>query len=60
MSEEFLRNMKVIYGGRKKIIKVGDRYAVFLTSALNKVWEYLRERGLKVNIYIVVETETGK
>jgi len=57
MSEEFLRSMKVIYGGRKKIVKAGDRYVVFLTSALNRVWEYLRESGLRVNIYIVVEPE---
>ena len=58
MSEEFLKNMKLIYAWKKKIIRSGDRYLIYLSQALNEVWKYLHDKGVKVSVYLVVDEKS--
>ena len=57
MSEEFLKNMKIVPAGRRSIVKLGDRYAVYLPMNLNEIWEYLHSKRRRVNVYLIVDNE---
>ena len=54
MSEESLKNMRVIPAGRS-IVKLGDRYAIYLPISLNNAWKYLHNRKTKVSVYIIID-----
>jgi len=57
VSEEFLKNLRVIPGGSRKIVRMGNRYLVYLTTALNGIWSYLHKQGRKVEVYIVIKED---
>ena len=53
MSSEFLSRLPVIPAGKRKIVKIGDRYLIYLPTNLNEVWEYLHRSGKKVSVFLV-------
>jgi len=59
MSEELIMMMKAIPAGRRKIVKSGDRYMIWLPINLNHIWEALRKRDAKVDVYLVIVKESG-
>ncbi len=43
----------LIPAGCRKIVRLGeDRYLVYLPRSLNYVWEELRQRSIRVRVYI--------
>ena len=55
MNEELLKMMNVVPGGRRHIVRMGDRYIVYLPVNLNSIWEYIHEQGRKVEVYIILK-----
>jgi hypothetical protein len=46
----------LIPAGTRKIVRLGeDRYLVYLPRSLNHVWEELKERGVRVRVYIELD-----
>jgi len=45
---------QVIMLPRKEVVKMGNRYIIYLPVEYNMLWEELKHRGKKVRVYIEV------
>ncbi len=45
----------IIPAGSRTIVRLGkDRYLIYLPRSLNYVWEELKERNIKIRVYIEI------
>jgi len=57
MITELILNMKIIPAGLRKISKGGDRYKIRLPMNLNYIWEELHKKGVKVKVYLEIDSQ---
>jgi len=48
---------QVIMLPRKEIVKMGNRYIIYLPVEYNMLWEELKHRGKKVRVYLEIIDE---
>jgi len=57
MSEEFIKLMRVIPAGKRKVSKRGDNYLIYLPRNQSHIWKALNEKEVKVEVYLVIPKE---
>lgn len=58
MRAEFLR-MGLMYLGRRKVLRSGNRYVLSLPSRMADLWEELASKGVEVEVYVRVAEGKG-
>jgi hypothetical protein len=45
----------VIFIPPRQLVRLGNRWIIYLPVDMNEVWESIKHRGLKVKAYLIVE-----
>jgi len=53
--DEFRVIPQVIYVPKREIVKLGDRWIIYLPRDMGELWEAIKREGRKVKVYLVVE-----
>ena len=48
---------QTLYLGKRGIVKEYNRYKIYLPKMYNDLWEELRDKNVKIKVYIVVDSE---
>jgi hypothetical protein len=54
MASPTIRATRTIPIMRRRIIKAGNRYFVYLPTELNDIWRYLHDNRIEVNLVIEI------
>jgi len=50
--EGFLKDVRVMPVGVRRVVKAGDRYLIYLPTSLNNLWKEVNEKRLEVEVLI--------
>jgi hypothetical protein len=56
MAEDMHVIPNVIFIPRREVVRLGNRWIIYLPMDYNEVWELIKKRGLKVKAYLIVES----
>lgn len=45
---------RVIFIPRREIVRLGNRWIIYLPTDMNELWEVIKSQGKKVKVYIEV------
>lgn len=48
---------KVIFVPKREVVRLGNRWIIYLPMDYNEVWEAIKKQGRKVKVYIEVVEE---
>ncbi len=48
---------KVIFVPRRELVRLGNRWIIYLPVDMNELWESIKNNGWKVKVYIEVVEE---
>ena len=54
MSSPVIKATKTIPIMRRRIVKAGNRYFIYLPTDFNDIWRYLHDNKIEVNLVIVI------
>jgi len=50
----------VIFVPRREIVRLGNRWIIYLPVDMNELWETIKREGRKVKVYLIVENANNK
>ena len=45
---------KVIYVPKREVVRLGNRWIIYLPMDMNELWETIKKQGKKVKVYVEV------
>jgi len=55
MKEDINVIPRVIFIPKRELVRLGNRWIIYLPNDMNELWKAIKEQGKKVKLYLIVE-----